>query len=296
MLRLSLVLACLCLAGHCLAGPAGAQAEPSPPAWAVPRSQVIELPPSTAGRHYQAFVKLPAGYGAAENQARIYPVVYLNDGPHTFQVAAGITHLPMNNAQFEDAILVGISFAQGEDAMASRVLDLTQVRDESWSRYETGGAEAYLDYLAASVLPTIEARYRIDASRRILAGHSLGGSFGVYALLERPELFSGYILTSPSLWYSQHEVFDRAERQLDDGRHDGIQLYLAVGEREIPSDGHVRNDMVGDLQALEAILQRHAATGLAFRVEVIGGGATHYTTFPVGLLHGLDWMLGGQAD
>lgn len=287
MLRFLAILVWLGLASSVLAQPGE-----TPPGWTVPRSQVIDLPASPAGRHYQAYVKLPAGYDTPENSERRYPVLYLNDGPYTFQVAAGVTHLPMNNGQFEDAILVGLSFAEGENGMDSRVRDFTQIHDAGWTRYETGGGPAYLTYLAETVLPTIEARYRIDARRRILAGQSLGGSFGVHVLLERPELFYGYVLTSPSLWYAGHEIFDRAEQRFTINRYENVRLYLAVGEREVPSDGHVRNDMVGDLRDFETLLAAHAPDGLDWQVEVVGDGATHYTTFPVGLLHGLDWILG----
>jgi hypothetical protein len=296
MLRLLALSACLGFAAPVLGQePDPAPANPSQ-GWTVPRSQVIDLPVSEAGRHYQAYVKLPSGYDDPDNAARRYPVVYLNDGPYTFQVAAGITHLPMNNGQFEDAILVGLSFAAGENGMASRVRDLTQAADASWTRYETGGGAAYLDYLAETVLPAIEAHYRIDPQRRILAGQSLGGSFGVYALLERPDLFSGYVLTSPSLWYLDREIFERARERLADHAYDCVRLYLAVGETEHPDGRYVSHDMVGDLEDFGRLLDVLAPAGLQHRVEIVGGGATHYTTFPVGLLHGLDWMLASAAE
>jgi hypothetical protein len=58
-------------------------------AFAVPGSMVHTLPPSAQGRVYQIYVKTPFGYDAPENAGRVWPVIYLNDGPYTFQVASG---------------------------------------------------------------------------------------------------------------------------------------------------------------------------------------------------------------
>ncbi len=48
-------------------------------------------------------------------------------------------------------------------------------------------------------MPLVEKIYRIDAQRRTLAGQSCGGLFGLWVMLNEPELFQNYILTSTSL-------------------------------------------------------------------------------------------------
>ncbi len=58
----------------------------------VKNSEIYTVDSSILGRKYDVYVKLPNDYSKAENENRKYPVLYLNDGPHTFKVASGITH------------------------------------------------------------------------------------------------------------------------------------------------------------------------------------------------------------
>ena len=38
-------------------------------------------------------------------------------------------------------------------------------------------------------------------NRKVLVGHSYGALFGFHVLFTRPEMFSGYVFGSPSLWF-----------------------------------------------------------------------------------------------
>lgn len=55
------------------------------------------------------------------------------------------------------------------------------------------------DALVRDVIPTLEARYRMDArpSGRFLTGHSSGGWFALWTMVSHPELFGGAWPTSP---------------------------------------------------------------------------------------------------
>jgi predicted alpha/beta superfamily hydrolase len=156
-------------------------------------SSIFTVDSKVLGRKYDIFVKLPRDYSWEGNQSKKYPVLYLNDGPYTFKVAAGVTH----RRQMDKVIVVGISFAHGENGQFSRVRDLTPVIDKSWNKYTTGGANKYLEFIEKEVLQFIEQNYRVNTEQRILSGQSLGGLFGAWVLLTKPELFSTYILTSP---------------------------------------------------------------------------------------------------
>jgi pimeloyl-ACP methyl ester carboxylesterase len=66
---------------------------------------------------------------------------------------------------------------------------------------------------------------------RVVAGHSLSASFAVHTLLNRPELFAGYIAASAPLWR-----YDALERDIRLGAaraaKAGAAVYLTVGELE----------------------------------------------------------------
>jgi pimeloyl-ACP methyl ester carboxylesterase len=59
------------------------------------------------------------------------------------------------------------------------------------------GADLFYAVLRDEILPLVEARYRIDATRRSLVGHSKGGVFAWYAAFRHappePPLFSGVV-------------------------------------------------------------------------------------------------------
>lgn len=260
-------------------------------AFEVPRTAVHTIVSSASGRSYEIYIKTPVGYEDAANSKVKYPVIYLNDGPYTFQVASGLTHLPMGNSRkFERAILVGISYAEGEAGMASRVRDFTPVRDASWTRYETGGAPQYLAFLEQQVFPFVETHFRADPTRRTLSGQSLGGSFGAWVLLERPELFSNYILTSPSLWFHDRYIFDLEQSRAGEWNDLDAHVYFAVGEMETVDNG-MTNPMVSQLVEFGDRLRSRGYPNLKLQVEVIPG-ALHETTFPFGFMRGTHWIFG----
>ena len=73
-----------------------------------------------------------------------------------------------------------------------------------------GGAGAFLDFFERELFPFVEERYRTQPYR-IVIGHSFGGLFAVHALVHRPAAFDAYVAISPSLWWANGVVVDRAE-------------------------------------------------------------------------------------
>lgn len=249
----------------------------------IDNSSVFSIESKILNRKYDVYIKLPRGYFDKENEANKYPVLYLNDGPHTFKVAAGVTHFP----SMDQAIIVGISFAHDEDGQFSRVRDLTPEVDESWNDYETGGAPEYLEFMERELFPFVESNYRVDIQKRILSGHSLGGSFGTWVLLTKPDIFSGYILTSPSLWFKDGMIFKLEEEYFKNNKSLNANVFIATGALEIPENG-MRNDMVDFHKRFLERLRSRRYAGLRINDEIIGG-TDHYSTFPVGLAKGLRW-------
>ena len=250
-------------------------------AFEISNSNVVTIESKILKRQYDLYIKVPHDYFEEKNKSKKYPILYLNDGPHTFKVAAGVTHFP----SMDRAIVVGISFAHGENGQFSRVRDLTPVVDESWKKFSTGGATEYLEFIEKEIFPFIENNYRIDVNNRMLAGHSLGGSFGAWVLLTKPSLFSGYILTSPSLWFNNDYIFDLEKEYYKNSNSLDAKVFIATGSLEVPGNG-MRNDMVdGHLRFIKRLRSRNYK-GIYISDEIVEG-TDHYSTFPVGLAKGL---------
>lgn len=263
--------------------------ESSPP---FQMGEVHRLQSEALGRSYDLLVKLPPGYQASENSSKRYPVIYLNDGYYCWVTAVGIVQPAFNKGGYEKAILVGLSYAKGEDRMPSRTRDMTPSKDDSW-KLKTGGAREYLTLFKEEIIPFVEETYRADTGRRILAGHSFGGLFGAYALIEEPGLFQDYILTSPSLWFDSETIFALEENAAKAGRNLPGRVYFATGETETPAKGATKNDMVGQQKAFIKRLRSRGYKDLEVRGEIMEGG-THLTTFPIGFTRALRWLLPGD--
>ncbi|MFZ5616544.1 MAG: alpha/beta hydrolase [Pseudomonadota bacterium] len=256
----------------------------------IPGAATHEIVSSANGRVYRLYVKTPPGYSRAENADRRYPAIFLNDGELFFLAAAGEPLLSYYNSILEETIVVGVSYAVGEDAIASRQRDLTPVKDESFAN-ETGGGADYLRFLKNEAIPLIESAYRTDPARRTLAGHSFGATFGAYVLLTEPELFANYILVSPALWYADHSM--AGIESVYARTHDDLpaRVYMAVGDLEGPKSGLKAVDLVSDEIAFAARLRSRNYENLVLRDEVLDGGVSHSTSFPIAYLRALEWLL-----
>ena len=127
-----------------------------------------------------------------------------------------------------------------------------------------GDAPKFLRFLEEKLMPTIEARYRVDASQRMLAGHSAGGLFTLYALLEKPELFQSYLALSPATFWGDRLLFQR-EREFH-AQHPTLQkrVWMSVGELEWPEYVRHAKDFFTQFEA-----SRYG--GIALRVQIVPG-------------------------
>lgn len=144
-------------------------------------------------RGYHIYVNRPANYDASKS----YPVVYLLDGGNQLPMLAGYHRLLLFGEEVPPAILVAISY--GSDSFEEgnfRSTDFTAPSDE---RDYWGGAAAFRDFLADTLIPEIESRYPARKDRRIIFGQSLGGQFVLFTAQTRPALFWGYIASNPAL-------------------------------------------------------------------------------------------------
>ena len=65
-----------------------------------------------------------------------------------------------------------------------------------------------LSSLTNEIIPFIQEKYHAG-NNRILVGHSLGGTFVTYAMMEHPDLFPYIIAISPNYKYSENMMIDR---------------------------------------------------------------------------------------
>lgn len=154
------------------------------------------------------YVQLPRGYDHDSQQE--YPVVYLLDGEML---------LPALNSVYEnyyggfmpEMILIGIS----NDHDRTKNLTPTTITSKSGMPFtqENGEAATFAQFLKDELIPFVENKYRAT-SFRTLVGHSYGGLFVCYELINDPKLFANYLAIDPSLDWDNQQLLKQTQNSL----------------------------------------------------------------------------------
>ena len=264
--------------------PAGAQRGGGAP-YEIVGSQVWDVPDPASGRTYQVFVQLPPSYG--REPGRRYPTLYVTDADYAFPIVRQVARrMNLDRPRVEEFILVGLSYAIGDDPVVSRTRDYTASPVNGG-----GGGAAYQAYLKTTVLPFVENRFRADPARRLLMGHSFGGLLGAQIMFSDPEMFSAYALGSPSLWHGKDSIFAAEAAYARTHQDLPARVYMYIGEDETPAPGrNQRYDMVGDNARFEQSLKARNYPGLTVTNEVLAD-EDHLSVAPRGFTHALTTLL-----
>ena len=210
-----------------LAPRAQSQAEP------VVIGTTIQLRSEILKESRRLFISKPAEYDAGTDR---YPVLYLLDGETHFRYTAAIVDFLATADRIPPMIVVGIASGDSQ----KRTHDLTPPSTaEVDNRFSpgSGGADAFLSFVGGELIPYVERTYR-TRPYRLLAGHSFGGLFAVYALLTQPKLFNGYIAADPSLYWNNQAVVAQAESFFAHSGSLQADLYIAATDLSgrVPSE------------------------------------------------------------
>lgn len=272
-------------------------------------SEVRMMKSKQTGRKYRLSISLPYASFKSDLTAwpfnkplERWPVVYLTDGNWYFGM---VTDIVRNMGMFghtTEAIVVGIGYPEGQnpqealrDSIARRFHDFTPIRDEGVEKSIeelvkrpslTGGAGDFLNFNKHELIPVIEQDFQADPHKRILAGHSLEGTFAAFALLEGPGLFHTYIIGSPWLAYGDRFVFKREELYAKRRKKLAAKVHLWVGEHEESAGDSGLSDMI----RFGAILESRQYKGLTL-VKQILANQHHNEVIAPGFLEGLKMAL-----
>ncbi|WP_447725087.1 alpha/beta hydrolase [Sphingomonas koreensis] len=264
--------------------------------YALLGTEVWDVPDPATGRTYQLFVGLPSSYG--KEPGRRYPVLYATDADYAFPVIRQIARrLNVEGPQVEEFILIGISYAKGDDGMTSRRRDYTPTPNgprDAPADAKHGEGVKHQAWLRDKALPFVTGRYRTAPGRNILLGHSYGALLATQVLLSEPQMFGGYVLGSPSLWYDKRHMF-RAEAAYAAKHRDlKAKVFLYTGEYEAVRKGDARfnqeTDLVADSRAFAEVLRKRDYPGLTLEVETLNG-EDHVSVAPRGFTRALKVLL-----
>lgn len=207
-------------------------------AYSLPGTAYFDLAPAVGGEPYRIFLFTPKG----EPPAGGWPLLVMTDGNATFPFAFAsmVTQAPYPTGTNVDwGVIAAIGYPSDEPYNAlRRAWDLGPPPIKSYPPYfeggppvRIGGTGELLDFIENQLFPRLDEMVRTDAARRSLFGHSFGGLFTLYALFERPDLFSNWIAASPTIYWEGREILNNeASRKRIAGPP--AFLHLSAGEYE----------------------------------------------------------------
>ncbi len=200
-------------------------------------------------------IYLPSEYHP--DSAKRYSVIYLLDGSageDFIHIAGLVNFLTFPWAQsIPDAIVVGV-------ANVDRKRDFTYpttVKQDKADFPTTGGSESFIQFLEKELKPLIEKRYQTNNTSTLL-GQSLGGLLATEVLFKKSDLFTNYIIVSPSLWWDNESLLGYDLKAVN-----AKSIYVGVGK-----EGDVMERVAKELtQKLEKVNSAKAAIYFDFLEE-----------------------------
>ena len=169
------------------------------------------------------YVQLPTDYDASKNQK--YPVVYILDGEVFLPTVNNVLSF-YSGGFMPEMVIVGISNDSNRmrDLTTSKVTEMYGMPFEQ----ENGEAAKFSKFIETELIPFIENKYPVT-NFRTLIGHSYGGLFIIYTLINHPELFSNYLAIDPSLSWDDQKLIGEAQNKLSNNSYKGKSLFMSLG-------------------------------------------------------------------
>ncbi len=260
-------------------------------------TQQFKLYSKSVADTFSISVSLPNDY----EPKKPYPVVYLLDANLYFDIIATTLHKYSEVGLTAPVILIGIGYKDFQTMDSLRNRDYTYpIAIPEYEMDVSGGADRFLAFIETELIPFMDEKFKPDTSNRILAGHSLGGYFSMYALWRnlprKGGLFNGYIMASPSIHYNHYWLIDQLE-SLEPQKKQGkkTKIYLTFGGLE-----DAENEEDADLESsnktaerLSKLLSTKQANYLDYKCEIFSNLGHMDTPFPTSV-KGLQWILNDE--
>lgn len=177
-------------------------------------------------RTRRIWVYLPDDYNTGNKR---YPVIYMHDGQNLFDEASafagewGIDEL-LDTAK-KKCIIIGI-----DNGGLKRMNEYNPYDNE---RFGKGEGKQYVDFIAKTLKPYIDKRYRTlkDKKNTAIAGSSMGGLISMYAIVRHPQVFGTAGVFSPSFWIAPGLISD-LQKTVKPSTHRQSRIYFYAGEQE----------------------------------------------------------------
>jgi len=156
-------------------------------------------------------VWLPPSYTRPEHAKTRYPVIYMHDGGNLFDPATSFGGVDWG---IDEAMHEGIRLGKLKEAIVVGIYNTTDRMSEYTPfpdpKHKGGNGENYARFLVEELKVIIDKDFRTLKNREntFIGGSSLGGLISLYIGISRPEVFSGIIAMSPSIWWAEGGIIE----------------------------------------------------------------------------------------
>lgn len=168
------------------------------------------------------YIQLPSSY--KPEKAQTYPVVFILDG-EMFLPTVNEVQSFYSGGFTPEMILIGISNSN------NRIRDLTTssilTNYGMPFNHKNGAADNFSAFLEKELIPFIENKYPVT-NFRTLIGHSYGGLFTIYTLINHPNLFTNYLAIDPSLDWDEQKLLKEAKKILPSQKYKNKSLFVSL--------------------------------------------------------------------
>lgn len=266
----------------------------------TPMTDVFRLPSAAAGKTLEITVAGPFP-GISSVPPRLFYVV---DPKYYIGAAIDLARAMNQNGDVEPLMVVGVGTPL--DTHREYVGYTMQTRQGLLVPPEEGinsgimaslpdqplpEAHRFLRFISEELDPLLRSRYTVSAKPAGLFGHSYGGLFSAYALMEQLPVFDSYILSSTGMMEGRpmlKRVFDIPAGSLK-GR-----VFLGLGEHEDAYAKPYAGQLGVTWHRLCEALSPARHPGIQLRSEVQVGHAHGSVAF-INLTRGLRWLYGSAG-
>lgn len=227
-------------------------------------------------------ISLPLGY---KNSNANYPVLYLLDGLGNIKHQIGTVELLTDSGIIPPMIIVGVeSLDRSRDLTPSNAGQGVYGGVGDAGIPQSGGALKFLQFLEEELIPYVDQNYRTHPYR-LLEGHSFGGLFSTYALMEKPDIFDAFIIQAPAIWWNKEEMTAKAKTFFKSNSNLDKAIYFGIGG----GDGW---GMRQELKRYVQVIEDNPPKKLRWKHEQVGD-EDHDTSRLLLNYHGLKFVFSG---
>lgn len=172
----------------------------------IPKIETIKINSTELNQERELFIYTPYYYD--EYSLKHYEVMFVFDAHRTefFNLAHSLSYFLNKEDINDEFIVVGIpanldldDYGRNDDLLPKPVYD------KQGFYYGKANRKAFSNFVSNEVIPYLDKNYR-TLNKRLAIGHSLSASFVLSTLIEKPELFDGYIAVSPNFSYDRDRL------------------------------------------------------------------------------------------